>query len=218
MYSQMPLASDAAKIRAAAASRAFGSPIILNVWRGFVAETIVQAALAPEWEWCASDYNAWDFARADGLLLEVKQSAARQTWSQPGSAPSKAIFDIAPRTGRYTETAAWIEGHQRWADIYVFAHHDRHDDGLDHCDPSQWTFYVALAAALPRQKTIGLAKLRKFSERCDFAALAAMVETVARAAHCTPQASVSLPRANPHPPSELRLELLPPHAAVAPHI
>ena len=76
---------------------AFGSALVTNVLRGQVAEAIVALVLEPEWNWCSADYSGWDFERADGLRLEVKQSAAMQSWST--GKPSKAIFDVAARTG-----------------------------------------------------------------------------------------------------------------------
>jgi hypothetical protein len=78
-----------AAIRAAAGYAAFGQPLIVNVLRGLVAETIVAEALSLEWTWCSTDYSAWDFIRSDGKRLEVKQSAARQSWAANGAKPQR---------------------------------------------------------------------------------------------------------------------------------
>jgi hypothetical protein len=55
----------------------FDRPLVTNVYRNILVETIVDAALAPTWTWCAADCGSWDFEHSDGTRLEVKQSAAR---------------------------------------------------------------------------------------------------------------------------------------------
>jgi hypothetical protein len=86
-----------AEICAKAAEIKFGEPLVVNTDRGFVAEVIVGQALGAEWRWLARDFTGWDFQHETGCRLEVKHSAARQTWgSHKASAPS---FDIKARTG-----------------------------------------------------------------------------------------------------------------------
>lgn len=80
---------------------AFGRPLVTNVLRGQVVEAIIALALEPEWTWCASDYASWDFERADGRRLEVKQSAARQSWAAPAHGIVRPSFDIKERTVRW---------------------------------------------------------------------------------------------------------------------
>ncbi|MES2444340.1 MAG: hypothetical protein V4574_16045 [Pseudomonadota bacterium] len=142
--------------------------------RGLVSEAIVAAALEPVWRWCSADYSSWDFDRADGVRLEVKQSAVRQTWASASAAPSKTSFDIAARKGRW-EGALWIEEPGRHAQIYVFAHHPIGDDGADHCDPAQWEFFVVRASDLPPTKRIATAALRLIAAPCHFNGLARTV-------------------------------------------
>ncbi|GGE95222.1 hypothetical protein GCM10011404_30450 [Sphingomonas prati] len=149
-----------------------------NTLRGLIAEAIVATLLEPDWRWCSADYAAWDFDRGDGLRLEVKQSAVRQSWAQPKTMYRPATFDIAPRTGRY-DGDVWLAQERRWADIYVFAHHSVADDTADHRDPAQWTFYVVPTAELPAQKTIGLARVRTLIAGCGFADLHAAVAELA---------------------------------------
>ena len=163
-----PITSQTIAARAAEVS--FGKPLITNVNRGLIAELIVEAALAPGWRWCSADYAAHDFEHADGTRLEVKQSAARQSWAAPSNGPSKASFDIAARTGRW-EGAVWIEEHGRRAQIYVLAHHPVADDSADHRDPEQWRFYVLRATDLPNFKTLGLSAVRALTAACDFSEL-----------------------------------------------
>lgn len=156
---------------------AFGNPLVTNVLRGQVAEAIVALALEPEWRWCGADYSAWDFERPDGLRLEVKQSAARQSWGTAG--PSKATFDIAARIGRF-EGTTWIAEAGRPAHLYVFAHHDIYDDHADHRDPSQWQFYVAATRDLPHVKRVALGTIRTLASPVPITALANQVRITAR--------------------------------------
>jgi hypothetical protein len=156
---------------------AFGKPLITNVLRGHVVEAIIATALEPEWTWCSADYAGWDFERADGLRLEVKQSAARQSWTAPSN-KSRPSFDIAARTGHWVG-AEWIEEAGRAADIYVFAHHDVSDDGADHRSPEQWTFYVIPTERLPEGKQIGINRVISLARPCRYSALRDAVQVIA---------------------------------------
>ncbi|MGQ0661860.1 hypothetical protein [Sphingosinicella sp.] len=162
-----------------AADAAFGKPLVTNIHRGLIAEAVVATALEPEWRWCSEDYASWDFERADGVRLEVKQSAARQTWEKDGDKPSACSFDIAERKGRY-EGTRWIAAPGRNAHLYIFAHHPQADSHADHRDPLQWHFYVVRTDALPLAKRIGLASVSKLSKAVDYAGLPnAVAETAA---------------------------------------
>ncbi len=83
---------------------AVGKPLVTNVLRGLLVEAMVAIALEPVWTWVAGDYASWDFEGPRGLRLEVKQSAARQSWADE-NVISKCSFDIAPRTGPLSDTA-----------------------------------------------------------------------------------------------------------------
>lgn len=156
---------------------AFGKPLVTNVLRGQVAEAIVALALEPEWSWCSADYASWDFEQADGLRLEVKQSAARQSWST--TKPSKAAFDVAARTGYWENGTQWIAKTGRPAHIYVFAHHSIYDDHADHRDPSQWEFYVVPTGALPNVKRLALGTIKTIASAVPFTELAKKVSAIA---------------------------------------
>jgi hypothetical protein len=140
----------------------FGGSLISNIYRGLVAEIIVGAALGSEWQLCSADWRGWDFEHPSGCRLEVKQSAARQTWPGSRKNATKPIFDIRARTG-YFEGADWIADPRRFADIYVFAHHPIMDESADHCDVRQWRFYVVAAKRLPTGKTISLTRIAALS-------------------------------------------------------
>ena len=158
-----------------AAASIFNKPLVTNVFRALVAEAIVDAALGPMWSWCAGDYSSWDFIHEDGTRLEVKQSAARQTWATATSKPSSASFDIAERTGSW-EGPTWVPGAGRKAHIYVFAHHPIPDETADHRDPAQWQFYTVGTEVLPLQKRIALGSLQRLCLASDFAGLSNHVE------------------------------------------
>jgi hypothetical protein len=138
-------------------ARAFGKLVIQNDFRGIVAESIVEAALISTWKCCSGDWLGWDFQLPDGTRIEVKQSAARQTWTAPKH-PSPPTFDIRTRSGHYVGSE-WHAEIGRHAHIYVFAYHPIVDTSANHLDPRQWLFYVVPAERLPPNKTIGLARV-----------------------------------------------------------
>ena len=162
-------------IRARVSKAAFGDRLISNHLRGLVAEAIVAAALEPVWTWCSADWAGWDFERADGLKLEVKQSASRQTWAPDGGSETACRFDIRARTGSYIGSQ-WRAKHGRIADVYVFAHHFEVAASADHCDPTQWRFFAVAERCLPQTKTIGLRGVQKLADPCSFTGLADAVD------------------------------------------
>jgi hypothetical protein len=141
----------------------FGSPVVQNNLRALVVEAIIDYALSPTWRWVSMDWAGWDFEHAESRVrLEVKQSAARQTWRPPPN-PTLPRFDIRERTG-YWDGATWVDQAGRLAQIYVFAHHPVTDDTADHRDALQWRFYVVKASALPlAARSIGLSGLAALS-------------------------------------------------------
>jgi hypothetical protein len=167
-------------VRAEASTAAFGQKLITNNLRGLIAEVIVGSALPPEWKWCSADWAGWDFERADGLKLEVKQSAARQTWTGNNVARPTCRFDIKPRKGSYVG-ADWQPMVGRQAQIYVFAHHFEGGECADHCEPSQWRFFVVPESRLPPSaQTIGLGAIEKLAARCTISELLSAVQTCAK--------------------------------------
>jgi hypothetical protein len=106
--------------------------------------------------------------------LEVKQSAALQTWTAPKK-PATPTFDIRERTGYY-EGAVWIPQIGRLAHIYVFAHHPIRDESTDHRDPRQWRFYVIPTRELPPSKTIALSMVASLSAAASWQELGDLVE------------------------------------------
>jgi hypothetical protein len=164
------------EIRTKVSARAFGNPVIQNDFRGLVAETIVESALEPTWRCCSGDWLGWDFEHLDGTRLEVKQSAARQTWTAP-KRPSPATFDIRTRSGFYVGNE-WHPGVGRHAHIYVFAYHPLADTSANHLDSAQWVFYIVPATRLPPNKTIGLTRVTSLVSAVSWEALFVAVEQV----------------------------------------
>ena len=171
-----PIPSIAA-IQQKVSESAFGRPLITNVLRGHVVEAIVALAVEPDWIWCSEDYSSWDFERANGLRLEVKQSASRQSWATSDK-PSACSFDIAERKGRW-EGKSWVEEPGRAAHIYVFAHHPIADSNADHRHAGQWHFYVIPAKQLPLSKRLSLSRARSLAPACSFEELGQQVKVVA---------------------------------------
>ena len=154
----------------------YNRPIINNIHRAEYVEHLVAAVLGAEWflPWTEEGYDwaPWDLEhRPSGTRMEIKQSAALQTWhTHEGARTRSPRFDIAPRAGG------------RPAHIYVFAWHPETDPGLaDHRAPEQWLFFPIPVARLPAsQKSIGLAGLRQFIEPVDFSTLSATVHEFVR--------------------------------------
>lgn len=128
-------------------------------------------ALEPEWEHCGGDWAAFDLVhRATGLRMQVKQSAARQSWHGEASPPPRPRFSIASKTGR-REGATWIAEPGRNADLFVFAWHGLTDDSADHRDPTQWLFYVVAETALPASASLSLKTLMRLAEPVAYSEL-----------------------------------------------
>ena len=166
--------------------RVYNQPLIGNVERGAYVECLIELALSelrPPWSLTAGTWDAWDLWQAEShARIEVKQSAALQTWPAPNDAPSAGAsprFDIAPRSG-YWGADGWVasEPPQRPADLYVMAWHAETDSSIaDHRLPEQWRFYVVPEHRLPPgQKGIGLGPLSRLAGACGFDELAETVE------------------------------------------
>jgi hypothetical protein len=82
-------------------SEMFDKPLLNNNIRGLLVEAMIASVLHPQWTWCSADYAAWDFESEDGVWLEVKQSAARQSWAPETGGASAPRFDIRERTCRW---------------------------------------------------------------------------------------------------------------------
>lgn len=163
--------------------------VILNVFRASHVEAMVLRALGKAYQ-LTEGWEAWDIVeRVSGRRIEVKQSAALQTWRGPKSR-SRASYDIAERKLQYVGVEAVThEPPQRLADLYIFAWHGDESDRCDHRDPQQWEFLVVLAESLPKgQKSITRGSLTsKFGQAgwIAWSDLAATVTPALNAIRCT---------------------------------
>jgi len=86
------------------ASRIFDQKLIGNQYRSAFIEAMVEPYLEPRgWRYAGDGWSGWDFEHREGSRLEIKQSAAQQTWSGARQLVTRGAFDIAPRTGYYYE-------------------------------------------------------------------------------------------------------------------
>lgn len=165
--------------------RRYRRPIMNNVQPGDYVECMIALALGKEWKLTSQDgwdWAAWDCEhRVSGARLEIKQSAARQSWDSETERPRpNPRFDIAPRKGYWPKDGgSWVAGPGRLADIYVFAWHGEVDGHADHCNAAQWRFFVVAERCLPvGQKSIGLSGLEKITTPCGVAELGPAVDEV----------------------------------------
>jgi len=168
----------------------YDTRIMSNLVRPHYVERMVAAALGDGWRLVSADWAGWDIQGHDGIRLEVKQSAARQTWTGHPSLEGRStrgVFDIAPRTGYWTDGGAqWLVSSGRPADVYIFAWHPVEDAALaDHRESAQWQFFVVPEAELPTaQKTISLSTVRRRWEPFGFHYIPAKVaEAISSLAH-----------------------------------
>ena len=172
------------------AERLFGQPIIQNQFRSTYVEAMIEPYLTKAgWRFVGSDWNGWDFQR-DEKRLEVKQSAAVQSWSFGRETLTRPSYDIATRTGYFENGGAdWVSHEGRPAHVYIFAWHGVRPSAplkmhsaspVDHRNPSQWDFHVVAERSLPDQRTISLASLIKTCsvESVQIEELARQVDTV----------------------------------------
>src|SRR5665647_3762336 len=86
------------------AARLFDQPIIQNQYRSAFVEAMIEPYLSVgRWRYTGDGWSGWDFERDDGSRLELKQSAAHQTWSDARQLKTSGAFDIASRTGYFYE-------------------------------------------------------------------------------------------------------------------
>ena len=165
------------------ARRLFDQKLIGNEYRSAFIKAMIEPHLVPfGWRHVGDEWNGWDFQRGEDTRLEVKQSAAWQTWSKRTGKASPGTFDIAPRTGYWdSDGTTWIAAPGRHAQTYVLAWNGETGAAADHRDPAQWDFFVVAALRFGEtQKTIALSRVRTLANPMPLSALAAAVEAVAK--------------------------------------
>jgi hypothetical protein len=148
--------------------------IMSNLMRPAYVEFMIAVILGDGWRLVSADWAGWDLENDRGARIEVKQSAARQTWTDRASLGGRAtrgIFDIKVRRGYWREGGfeyVELDG-RRAADVFIFAWHPFEAlEHADHRDAAQWHFYIVPEGRLPpQQKTIGLTAVRQLAEQCS---------------------------------------------------
>ncbi|MYA16312.1 MAG: hypothetical protein F4086_06035 [Gemmatimonadetes bacterium] len=164
--------------------RQYDDPVMSNIRRADYIEAVVATALRPAGWSRNSSWASWDFQHAQsGCRMELKQSAARQSWGRTGP----ARFDIAPRTGYWDRSGEWHDDPGRHAHVYVFAWHPERNPSADQRDPSSWLFYVTPESELPTQKTIGLSVICGMAEPCRIGGLPDELVRMALPGVCAPE-------------------------------
>ncbi len=154
--------------------------VVRNDARGELVEEIVASALEPEWQHCSTDSAPCDLIHSTRKLgLQVKRSAARQTWHKDNARPPKPCFSIKEKKGRWDGGDKWIEERGRNAEIFVFAWHPGTSRDADHRNPHQWEFFVIPERELPTQSSISLSRIRPLTEPVSFDRLAIRVRSLA---------------------------------------
>ena len=159
----------------------YDKQLINNVDRGHYVECMIVLGLGEEWNLTSElrGWAPWDIERDDGARLEVKQSAALQTWSLAHDAPRPrtASFDIAFRKKPWTKGGdypRYLPG--RPADLYIFAWHPTmYHDVADHRSAEQWSFIVVPERQLPNQKTISINRVKKLAGEANYDRLPSVV-------------------------------------------
>src|SRR3954449_5896256 len=123
-------------------SERFDQRIMSNLVRPDYVEFMVAAVLKNGWRIVSADWSGWDLEHAGGARIEVKQSAARQTWTDRESLigrTTRSSFDVRRRTGYYTDNGAkWLAYEGRGGDLFLFAWAPRARlYRADPCDPLQ---------------------------------------------------------------------------------
>lgn len=137
----------------------FDTPLIQNDLRSVYIEEQIGILLGTRWRYAGADWGPFDF-ESEGVRLEVKQSAALQSWHHR---PGNGSFSIAPKQGRYVGPLFVLDPGQH-ADIYVFAWHGITDASADHRDVNQWSYYVCATELLPSdQKSISRLSLERIT-------------------------------------------------------
>lgn len=160
MYDVSMINSIPGRIFESLIAELFNHKIIGNLYRPHYVERLVAIGLGSGFTLKSEDWAGWDIEYNDQVRIEVKQSAALQTWTDReslGGRPTSGAFDIAPRKGFFHDGGTKFEKRPgRPADIYIFAWHPvENRETCDQRRPDQWRFFIVPAAKLPdKQKTI----------------------------------------------------------------
>ena len=143
-----------------------GSDLLNNAQRGILAEYLVAQALGAS-DGVRVEWDSKDIVTPDGVSVEVKSSAYRQSWAQDDY--SDIRFTVGQRKGWDAATDSFATEYARSADVYVFCLlHEKNQELVDPLDVRQWTFYVVARTTLDdqlgEQESMGIKTLQRL---CD---------------------------------------------------
>lgn len=137
---------------------AFKTRLLDNSMRGFWCEFMVAEALGPDCHTVGLGWHPWDLQIGDSrdvfpdrIRIQVKNSAALQTWHPRYGTVTDCCFNLTlrnrPRYFTQDNPNVPCESTGFMCDIFVLCHHPETDVArADHCDPTQWRFYLAPVA------------------------------------------------------------------------
>ncbi len=138
----------------------FDVPLIQNDLRGLYAEHLIAELLGDEWNAVGSAWAGWDLEHEDGTKIEVKSSAAKQSWEPSKNGKSLPAFNIKASKFHWRDGSSRLKSDGRLAQIYIFAWHGNDTKDADQWDADQWEFFVVPTDMLPDQKSISLGPLK----------------------------------------------------------
>jgi hypothetical protein len=81
----------------------FDQQLIQNQFRSAFVEAMIEPYLARDgWQYCGGNWSGWDFQHELGTRLELKQSAAWQTWDPvklKKVATEQRVAELPPKPG-----------------------------------------------------------------------------------------------------------------------
>jgi hypothetical protein len=154
-----------------------GSKIIENSLRGYWCEQMLAETLGPECKVISSGWHPWDLQIGpdqaefpERIRIQVKNSAARQTWHGLDANTSRVTFDLPYRripayfARQFPETICEAEGFL--CDIFALCYHPVWNiEEVDQTDPAQWLTY--LLPSRPEFGAITEAEYRQVKEGFD---------------------------------------------------
>ncbi len=132
----------------------FAHRILENSFRGYWCEYMIAEALGPTVRAVGLGWNAWDLQIGDDksefpdrIRIQVKNSAARQSWHTQSSPISKSVFHLSYRKRPFyfedQNPGVHCEEIGFMCELFVLCFHDGEDiDSVDQREPGEWKFYL----------------------------------------------------------------------------
>ncbi len=71
----------------------YDQPIMSNLARPHYIERMIILGLGDEWTLVSANWSGWDLESRDGIRVKVKQSAARQVWTDRPSLEARTAMN-----------------------------------------------------------------------------------------------------------------------------